>query len=159
MYVMRNDGSADEEAKAEWYKTGRHNAVLAEVIKALPSVTQKSDEQLYKNGFADGYEQGHKDAEQKSGKCSTCEYEEDKDSGECYECVKGIQDWYKPKQTVRQTGKWIDKEISNPDFPYQDRKIIECSQCHYGIVQARLGYTNYCPNCGSYNGGDNNGNE
>ena len=42
MYVMRNDGSADEEAKAEWYKTGRHNAVLAEVIKALPSVTQKS---------------------------------------------------------------------------------------------------------------------
>ena len=33
--------------------------------------------------------------------CSTCEYEEDKDSGECYECVKGIQDWYKPKQTVR----------------------------------------------------------
>ena len=42
MYVMRNDGSADEEAKAEWYKTGRHNATLAEVIKALPSVTQKS---------------------------------------------------------------------------------------------------------------------
>lgn len=41
MYVMRNDGSADEEAKAEWYKTGRHNAMLAEVIKALPSVTQK----------------------------------------------------------------------------------------------------------------------
>lgn len=40
MYVMRNDGSADEEAKAEWYKTGRHNAMLAEVIKALPSVTQ-----------------------------------------------------------------------------------------------------------------------
>ena len=42
MYVMRNDGSAEEEAKAEWYKTGRHNAVLAEVVKALPSVTQKS---------------------------------------------------------------------------------------------------------------------
>lgn len=42
MYVMRNDGSAEEEAKAEWYKTGRHNAILAEVIKALPSVTPKS---------------------------------------------------------------------------------------------------------------------
>ena len=42
MYVMRNDGSADEEAKAEWYKTGRHNSMLAEVIKELPSVTQKS---------------------------------------------------------------------------------------------------------------------
>lgn len=38
MYVMRNDGSAGEENKAEWYKTGRHNAMLAEVIKALPSV-------------------------------------------------------------------------------------------------------------------------
>lgn len=37
-------------------------------VKQVPSVTQKSDEQLYKNGFADGYEQGHKDAEQKSGK-------------------------------------------------------------------------------------------
>jgi hypothetical protein len=38
------------------------------IICQLPSVTQKSDEQLYKNGFSDGYEQGHKDAEQKSGK-------------------------------------------------------------------------------------------
>lgn len=38
MYVMRNDGSAEEENKEEWYKTGRHNTTLAEVIKALPSV-------------------------------------------------------------------------------------------------------------------------
>lgn len=38
MYVMRNDGSAGEEIKAEWYKTGRHNDMLAEVINALPSV-------------------------------------------------------------------------------------------------------------------------
>ena len=42
--------------------------VDADYIEHLPSVTQKSDEQLYKNGFADGYEQGYKDAEQKSGK-------------------------------------------------------------------------------------------
>ena len=48
MYVMRNDGSADEEAKAEWYRTGRHNDALAEVIKALPSVTQKSGEWIRK---------------------------------------------------------------------------------------------------------------
>lgn len=41
MYVMRNDGSAGEEAKAEWYKTGRHNAALAEAIKALPSIKQE----------------------------------------------------------------------------------------------------------------------
>ena len=50
---------------------------------------------------------------------------------------------------TQKSGKWIDKEISNPDYPFQDRKIIECSKCHYGIVQARLGYTNYCPNCGA----------
>lgn len=44
--------------------------VLTEVrdkVKALPSVTQKSDEKLYKNGFSDGYEQGYKDAEPKTG--------------------------------------------------------------------------------------------
>lgn len=38
MYVMRNDGSASEENKSEWYRTGRHNAMLKEVIKALPAV-------------------------------------------------------------------------------------------------------------------------
>ena len=37
-------------------------------LKQLPPVTQKPDEQLYKNGFADGYEQGYKDAQQKHGK-------------------------------------------------------------------------------------------
>ena len=40
MYVMRNDGSAGEEIKAEWYKTGRHNNALAEAIKALPYGTE-----------------------------------------------------------------------------------------------------------------------
>lgn len=35
MYVMRNDGSAAEEDKTDWYKTGRHNDMLAEVINAL----------------------------------------------------------------------------------------------------------------------------
>ena len=47
--------------------TNREGLIFKD-IRALPPVTQKSDEQLYKNGFADGYEQGYKDAEQKSGK-------------------------------------------------------------------------------------------
>lgn len=98
---------------------------IAEDVSELPSVTQSITRDIEKSNFSQdqylldtdsayqiGYEQGHKDAEQKSGK-------------------------------------WIDKEISNPDYPFQDRKIIECSKCHYGIVQARLGYTNYCPNCGA----------
>lgn len=52
MYVMRNDGSADEENKAEWYKTGRHNAMLAEVIKQLPSVNPQgpTSEQVEESG-------------------------------------------------------------------------------------------------------------
>ena len=65
---------------------------------------------------------------------------------------EGVDDWIKiiNEQPTQKTGEWIDKEISTPDYPFQDRKIIECSKCHYGIVQARLGYTNYCPNCGAY---------
>lgn len=52
MYVMRNDGSADEENKAEWCKTGRHNAMLAEVIKQLPSVNPQgpTSEQVEESG-------------------------------------------------------------------------------------------------------------
>jgi hypothetical protein len=49
MYVMRNDGSAGEEIKAEWYKTGRHNNVLAEVIKELPSVKQEPKTEHWKD--------------------------------------------------------------------------------------------------------------
>lgn len=56
---------------------------VVEWIRDLPPVTQKSDEQLYKNGFADGYEQGHKDAEQKSGKWIDIE---DSNFSKCSEC-------------------------------------------------------------------------
>lgn len=38
MYVLWNDGSAGEENKSEWYRTGRHNHILAEAIKALPFI-------------------------------------------------------------------------------------------------------------------------
>lgn len=50
------------------FETYTDYSQLYDFVDTLPSVTQESDEQLYKNGFADGYEQGHKDAEQKSGK-------------------------------------------------------------------------------------------
>lgn len=51
----------------KWYENKSDIEDLIILITYMSSVTQKSDEQLYKNGFADGYEQGHKDAEQKSG--------------------------------------------------------------------------------------------
>ena len=75
-----------------WNCRGKHTTsidkvAMEQIIRDELSVTQKSDEQLYKNGFADGYEQGHNDAEQKSGKwigidekphedyeCSCCGY-------------------------------------------------------------------------------------
>lgn len=50
------------------FETYTDYSQLYDFVDTLPSVTQESDEQLYKNGFADGYEQGYKDAEQKSGK-------------------------------------------------------------------------------------------
>ena len=68
------DDAISREAVKELIKSGVSTDTYDDVeqvckwIDSLPSVTQKSDEQLYKNGFADGYEQGHKDAEPKSGK-------------------------------------------------------------------------------------------
>ena len=32
----------------------------------------------------------------KQSRCNSCQNNTDELSGECYECVKGIQDWYKP---------------------------------------------------------------
>jgi hypothetical protein len=73
--------------------------------------------------------------------CNTCEYEEDRDSGECYECVKGIQDWYKPKQTVRQTGEWID---------YSDEGFVECPICgHATNCEDNIDELHYCFWCGA----------
>ena len=80
MYVMRNDGSADEENKAEWYKTGRHNAMLAEVINALPSVKpQENTGHWYRISSHDTY-YGLTDF-----KCSKCGKEISKEGDWLYE--------------------------------------------------------------------------
>lgn len=34
--------------------------------------------------------------ENKQSKCNNCQNNTDELSGECYECVKGIEDWYEP---------------------------------------------------------------
>ena len=47
------------------------------------------------------------------------------------------------------TGHWKGKELINPEYIHQDRKIIVCSECNFGMIQGILGYTNYCPNCGA----------
>ena len=109
---------------------------LADIVYELPSVT------VQRKSNADGKHVGNTlDAVSREKVLNVInlgwEYRKN-----CIEAIKKLP------SVTRQTGKWIDKEISNPAYPFQDRKIIECSKCHYGIVQARLGYTNYCPNCG-----------
>jgi len=100
-------------------------------IRELPSVTPKSDEQLYKNGFADGYEQGHKDAEQKSE--SVTEF-----ADRCRECGARYGELLKQK-----SGKWINDKN---DIPI-------CSRCGYIPQYDRAiddyEYSNYCPLCGA----------
>ena len=96
--------------------------LIEKAIRGLPSVTVRQ-----------------------TSNCSTCEYEEDRDSGECYECVKGIQDWYKPKQTVQQMGEWIPV--------YQGDEIINyrCSECELGDTNGSINLYGwgYCRRCGA----------
>lgn len=76
-------------------------------------------------------------------KPSECKYKKGLFGGcEEYEAIKVIPS-AEPK-----IGHWIDKELVNPEYIYQDRKIIVCSECNFGMIQGILGYTNYCPNCG-----------
>jgi len=51
-------------------------------------------------------------------------------------------------QPERKTGRWIDD--SN-----EEEYFTNCSECGYQLdVRADHGYFNYCPNCGSFNGGE-----
>lgn len=50
----------------------------------------------------------------------------------------------------RKTGKWIGVS------PMTD--TLMCSECGYNILGEEF-KSNFCPDCGSYNGGDDNGNE
>ena len=54
----------------------------------------------------------------------------------------------KHRQPERKTGRWIDD--SN-----EEEYFTNCSECGYQLdVRADHGYFNYCPNCGSFNGGE-----
>ena len=74
------------------------------------------------------------------------------------DCYNGFSDTYdkawiigvideQPTIEERKKGKWILP--NNPIARANDEWI--CSGCHYLIG----GKHNYCPNCGSYNGGEN----
>lgn len=65
------DKTLDEERTVDNYKE-----LVAECIKVLPSVENKGDKS-----------------------CNTCKNNDDELSGECYECVKNIQNHYEPKRS------------------------------------------------------------
>ena len=53
------------------------------------------------------------------------------------------------KETERPKGKWIEIEIDAGEF------IYKCTKCGMRVINPYK----YCPNCGSYNGGNDNGDE
>ena len=68
-----------------------------------------------------------------------------------YEIIKRYEE---PK-----TGHWISANVGK-FFPSNDYKCSECGNIlDFDGVNCGRGDANYCPNCGSYNGGNNNVNE
>lgn len=56
-------------------------------------------------------------------------------------------------EPMRKRGKWISADAIFGGVPFY------CSECGENTRDTVMGKPrwNYCPNCGSYNGGDNNG--
>jgi len=125
-----DDAISREDAIGAIYKANDDGFLFDRVlnkIKALPSVTPKpiecedaiSREEVLEQAWTLEYPDSSieevvsvRDIEQlppvtpsrHEHDCSTCIYQEERDSGECYECVKGIQDWYK-REPSRRKGK------------------------------------------------------
>lgn len=70
----------------------------------------------------------------------------------CVDCLKNLPS----AQPERKKGEWI------PEF---DGKFtggaywFSCSKCRWIVPEVRNGGWNFCPNCGSYNGGGQNEND
>ena len=68
------------------------------------------------------------------------------------------------QESARPKGKWIDKAGNEVPFfkgTTQPSKSCWCSNCKEWLTASDEYAVNgaFCPNCGSYNGGDNNGNQ
>ena len=65
-----------------------------------------------------------------------------------------IDDMYNELPSVtpqRPKGKWIETPVENDIVPV----VFKCSECGMRVINPYK----YCPNCGSYNGGNDNGDE
>ena len=74
-------------------------------------------------------------------------YEAQEDSKECYYEIRDAIKQLPPLASYPKIGKWI---VSYPD----GARVFKCNQCNkYADIHHA---TDYCPNCGSYNGGYKN---
>ena len=80
----------------------------------------------------------------------------------CKHCFEGSE--FENATPQRPTGHWIDDNANEIDAKY-GRHLYKCSECNRYAEDFVGGHEdwwdvdmpNYCPYCGSYNGGDNNG--
>ena len=77
-----------------------------------------------------------------------CNFEECNNAWDCDECVEAFNMAIEALEQEPKTGHWIGID----DYPHED---WECNNCGY-VIEAFENPNDfrYCPNCGSYNGGD-----
>ena len=61
-----------------------------------------------------------------------------------------------PTIEERKTGKWIGYNIEKDGWKRTDGSpvFMRCSECNKIVLNNGSVHWNFCPNCGSYNGGD-----
>ena len=59
-------------------------------------------------------------------------------------------------QSQRKTGKWIGYNTEQDGWKRTDGSpvFMSCSECNGLVLNNGSAHWNFCPNCGSYNGGD-----
>ena len=74
---------------------------------------------------------------------------------DCGICIQKIMD-LPSAEPERKTGKWIEyPECLRYEGAYADDQIV-CSECHhvFSILDNCTEEFDFCPHCGSYNGGE-----
>ena len=66
--------------------------------------------------------------------CNTCTYSDETNGSHCYECVKGIRNYYEPRK-----GYWILSK------DYEGCPVWQCSLCRSKFDDG----TKFCPECGA----------
>ena len=70
------------------YQIGQDVSVYFKDTMCVKSVCKKKQTRKKKTSSYD--------SSAKESRCNNCQNNTDELSGECYECVKGIEDWYEP---------------------------------------------------------------